>query len=290
MNVTVLSSGSKGNCIFIEEDGTTILIDAGISAKQIKNNLMKLGFSLNDLDAVFITHEHSDHISGLPILSKNIKCPVYISDDSLNACNGMANLNADFRSIRTGQNISIGKICVTPFLQPHDAAMTFGFRIEDKRHVTGYSADLGSITPLVEEGLRNSSILMVEFNHDVDMLMNGSYPVDIKMRIRGNRGHLSNNQGAQLIERVFNPEVKAIFLLHLSENNNLPSYAEKACESALSKLLTANYNSTAKAEKFKKRTIVTNQGKPSPTISSSSSALLPGFERISSIRQADSEE
>lgn len=231
-SVTALYSGSKGNSVLIESENTNILIDAGKSARALCSALSALGKSVDAIDAIFITHEHTDHIKALENLLKKHSIQVHITQGSAYA------MLARWLTLPTGCIIThppifcvrVGNMTVTSFPTPHDSACSVGYRIEldgdDGEQVCiGYATDIGSVTDEIRNGLLGCESVVLESNHDEEMLMTGPYPHDLKLRIRSGRGHLSNKDCAAFASELCTSGTKNILLAHLSEENNDPSLA-----------------------------------------------------------------
>ncbi|MFH2020528.1 MAG: MBL fold metallo-hydrolase [archaeon] len=211
MNICVLASGSSGNCTLVEGKESSILIDAGISSRQIVKSLSSIGKDLTDIDGVLVTHEHLDHTKGL--LKLKDKVPFYMNEFTSDAINMKANL---FKR----QEIEIKEFQITPIPISHDAADPTGFRIESANKTLGYFTDLGTSDDIIKKTISESNCLVLETNHDIDMLLGGNYPYHLKTRILGDKGHLSNIDAGLLVRDNANPILKNVFLSHLSQNNN----------------------------------------------------------------------
>lgn len=233
MQITTLASGSTGNCSLICQGNTRILLDAGISCKRIREGLLQENVRPGELDAVFITHEHSDHISGLRVLEKNFPVPVYTTLPVIHMLEKTyPELKIPFHEIETGNPFSLGEISVTAFHVPHDAADCVGFRFAGDA-VLGYATDCGCITEEVVQGLAGADIAMIEANHDITMLREGMYPYYLKRRILSDRGHLSNESCAELAGILLRQGTRSFILGHLSRNNNTVSAALGTVSAAL---------------------------------------------------------
>lgn len=222
MEVSVLASGSKGNSVFIDMDGTRVLVDAGISARRIKKSLAELHVELAALDGIFITHEHRDHISGLRTLCRQFHLPIYTRKETFRSMYCAAEIPAEcFHEV--GEGIQLGQVWVEPFNIPHDAADPVGYVLAGSRKCT-VATDLGFVTSSVQAALEESDVLVLEANHDPDLLRQGSYPWPLKQRILGNRGHLSNSDAAWALARL-KKRPSQVLLAHLSAENNRPEIA-----------------------------------------------------------------
>jgi phosphoribosyl 1,2-cyclic phosphodiesterase len=228
MRTCTLASGSSGNSLFVETKRTKVLVDAGISLKQITLRLKTLGVQMSDIDAVIVTHEHTDHAVSLPF----IEAPVYVASATAPLWKDKVK---NLREFDIGSPFSIKDILISPFPVPHDALDPVGFTIQTDHKKLGIVTDIGSVTALVRERLKGSNILVLEFNHDERMLLYGSYPWELKQRIRSRLGHLSNEEAADLLKSLIHDGMRHVVLAHLSEVNNKPGLALEAALSVLSK-------------------------------------------------------
>ena len=232
MQVSILASGSKGNAIFVAENGVRLLIDAGISATRIKKALAEENVDAADLDAVLLTHEHRDHAAGLTTLLKWYRLPVYSREKTLAALPQREKLPLECLHA-VPDCLRLAGLCVTPFSISHDAADPVGYRIEGEKTVVTCT-DLGFVTSSVEAALDGADVLVLEANHDAGLLREGSYPWPLKRRILSNRGHLANEDAAWAIVRM-KRRPEAVFLAHLSEENNRPELARATVTKILSR-------------------------------------------------------
>ena len=219
--VCVLASGSKGNAIYLSDGFTSILIDAGLSATEIKRRLKSRGLNPKDLDAILVTHEHSDHIQAVGVLSRQLKLPIYLSrsiEKKVSIRNGVH----EIRTFSSGSTFQINNLAVHPFAVCHDAADPVGFTIGQNGSRIGVATDLGTATSHVTENLKHCHLLILEANHDMDMLINGPYPWYLKRRIQSRSGHLSNEQSKQLLLELQHQGLEQVILAHLSQTNNTP--------------------------------------------------------------------
>jgi phosphoribosyl 1,2-cyclic phosphodiesterase len=224
IEVCSLASGSNGNCFFVRTGDERFLVDAGISCRQICLRLEEIGSHAEEIGAIFITHEHSDHVRGLRVLLKRFPVPVYVSEKTYSRIN----LDIDdryLRLIRSRDTVSINGTAVQSLPKSHDAVdpALFCFYYGDKK--VAVVTDAGYACENVIEAVRDAHVVFLETNYDEDMLKNGFYPYYLKTRIAGNNGHLSNLHAAQLISRHASARLSHVFLSHLSENNNHPELA-----------------------------------------------------------------
>ena len=224
-----LFSGSSGNSVFLSTDSTKVLIDAGLSGKRIEDALDSIGESADELDALFITHEHSDHVSGAGVLSRRYGIPIYASMgtwDGIGCNRSFGRLEKkNMNIVYADEYLILNDIRIRPFAVPHDAAEPLGFSFFAEGYKITVATDIGHVTDGVRESVLESDVLLIESNHDIELLRNGSYPPHLKTRILGKRGHLSNVSAGQLISEIFSEKMKYIYLGHLSDENNRPDVA-----------------------------------------------------------------
>jgi phosphoribosyl 1,2-cyclic phosphodiesterase len=221
----VLASGSSGNAVLVRSGETALLVDAGISALQVRRRLEVFGCLADDITAVLLTHEHSDHVRGLDVLAKRHRLPVWATAGTWS---GMAVRSASGGDLASGRKVAFGSITVTPIDTSHDAREPVALVIEDGRHRLGLCTDTGIITALLEQRLQGCDLLLLEANHDADLLRAGPYPWELKQRILSRHGHLGNHQTAEAVDRLRSPSLQAVVGLHLSAENNLPERALEA--------------------------------------------------------------
>lgn len=222
-----LASGSKGNCIYLGTATTKILIDAGISAKAIRERLGAIGVELEQIDAVLITHEHSDHIKALDVLGCKLGIPIFANSDTAKAICAVLNECPKFKIFSTGETFEFGDIEVHPFSIQHDAVDPVAFTIRVGGLKLGFCADLGFVTTLVANQLKQCDYLYVEANHEPSMVHSCARPMVYKQRVLSRQGHLSNEECAKLIELVYHCDLKHVHLAHLSSECNAPDLALK---------------------------------------------------------------
>ena len=220
-------SGSSANCAYIEINGRAILIDAGGGIRKTSEYLNEIGSNYDKIDAVFVTHEHSDHINGLAPICNRFNIPIISNANTLRAiAKAQPSINTDlFRPMPTGAKAVRNDFEVTSFATSHDSAESVGYIIKTNQGNIGVVTDLGQYTEEVEENVSSCKILILEANHDEQMLRTGRYPYFLKKRISGNSGHLSNVQSGNLLSSILHKGVKKVMLAHLSCENNTPSLA-----------------------------------------------------------------
>ncbi|MCI7224219.1 MAG: MBL fold metallo-hydrolase [Fusobacterium gastrosuis] len=240
MKISVLGSGSAGNSTYIEVDGLKILVDAGFSCKKIEEKLEQIGEKLSNISAMLITHEHTDHINGAGIVARKYDIPLYISRESYEA--GATKLGELDRTllkfIDTKEFILGDTIKISPFDVMHDAERTLGFRIESQLgKKIAISTDIGYIDNIVREYFKDVDAMIIESNYDYNMLMNCSYPWNLKARVKSRNGHLSNNDCARFIKEMHNDKMKKIFLAHISKDSNDPMLIKQTMDDEFDRML-----------------------------------------------------
>lgn len=228
-------SGSSGNSTYIGTGHTHLLIDAGVSGKRIEEGLNCINVNCEELDGIFITHEHSDHIKGVGILSRRYDLPVYATEGTWNAMEDLLGKIArkNKKIIYSGEKLELNDVYIKPFDIPHDAAEPVGFNIFAGDIKMTVATDIGHASDCVKEGIADSDILLLEANHDIEMLKRGPYPYNTKQRILGDYGHMANVNAGRLLAEVMSEKIKHVFLGHLSAENNTPRLAYKAVEQVL---------------------------------------------------------
>ncbi|MFZ0733758.1 MAG: MBL fold metallo-hydrolase [Candidatus Sulfotelmatobacter sp.] len=240
VSVSMLASGSRGNCALVTSACTRILVDAGISCRETFKRMKALGQDPHSLSAILITHEHSDHIYGLATLSKKLRIPVFMTGATHQAWQrAMRDDSGEkpklemFERFESGHTFQVGDIAVKPFTIPHDAADPVGFTFRAEGIKVGVATDLGYIPASVRDHLRGCDVLVMEANHDLEMLRVGPYPWSVKQRVMSRVGHLSNLALADFFTSDYDNNATFIVLAHLSEQNNHPEIARREAERAL---------------------------------------------------------
>jgi phosphoribosyl 1,2-cyclic phosphodiesterase len=241
MTVTMLASGSRGNCAIVASANTKILVDAGISGRETFKRMKSLGEDPRSLSAILITHEHSDHVYGLATLGKRLRIPVFMTGAThqawaralRDACGEKPKLEK-LERFDSGHRFQVGDIEVKPFTIPHDAADPVGFTFRGEGMKIGFATDLGYLPASVRDHLRGCDVLVMESNHDLEMLRVGPYPWSVKQRVMSRVGHLSNAALADFFSNDYDNSATFVVLAHLSQENNHPEIARREAERALS--------------------------------------------------------
>ncbi|MEK7706592.1 MAG: MBL fold metallo-hydrolase [Verrucomicrobiota bacterium] len=256
VKLTILGSGSSGNCAYVETDEARILVDAGFSPRQIRLRLASIGRTPEKLSAILITHEHTDHINGLAGLADKLRIPIYCNRDTKDEIERVLALKAEFNLFTTGACFEIGDITVETFTIPHDAQDPVGFLLRTSAGNIGFATDLGHFTRLVAERVRHANALVLESNHDVKMLQDcPRRPWSLKQRILGRHGHLSNDACANAVEDIMTTNLRHLYLGHLSRECNKPALAHRVVNDRLQKIGAAHV-----------RLELTSQNVPCPTL------------------------
>jgi len=232
LKLCVLASSSSGNCTFIGTDRTRILIDAGLSRRETQARLQAIGESLETIDAILVTHEHSDHISGLGVLARAIQKPIFTTGLTATTMD-WTDIPAERVAFQAGTGFTIGDLEIGSFTIPHDAIDPVMYTVRSQGLQAAVVTDLGYVPDSVKVHLRGTDILVFESNHNLEMLKVGPYPWSIKQRIMGRKGHLSNDAAFDFITNDMDARVSTLILGHLSENTNYPSLVEQMAGQAL---------------------------------------------------------
>lgn len=233
LSVCVLASGSKGNAIYISDGRTALLVDVGLSGIEIERRMRSAGLPVDRLNAILVSHEHSDHVRGVGVLSRRYRLPVYISPRTQKAAGTQLGRLHEIRHFEIGRSFTLDGLIIHPFATSHDAEDSAGFTISQNGHKIGIATDLGIATGMVKEHLKTCALLILEANHDPTMLIEGPYPWPLKQRIKSRNGHLSNEDSGSLLAEICHNGLCHVILAHLSETNNTPQKALHAIEKAL---------------------------------------------------------
>lgn len=233
LDILSLFSSSKGNCTYVFSDTTKILVDVGVSSKRLVEKLTITNIKPEEIRAILITHEHSDHIKGIRVFSKKFNIPVFASEKTWGTLVSLEIPDTLKNTFVVGEKFNIGDICVSPFSIPHDAIDPCGFCMTCGKNKVTVATDMGHLTPQLLSNFEASDSILLEANHDVAMLRSGSYPYFLKERVIGNFGHLSNALSAEAIEYLINKGTKKFILAHLSQENNIPELALETVKSRL---------------------------------------------------------
>jgi len=236
MRFCVLGSGSKGNATFVESGQTRLLIDAGFSGKEIERRLAEIGVEPETLSGLLITHEHGDHIKGAAILSRRFRLPVFINAATLAAAGPVLDNLPHCQAFVTGETFVFQDFQIHPFAISHDAADPVGFLLNDGSLLMGYCTDTGVVSRLMQHRMSSCHGLVLECNHDPDLLRNGPYPPSLQQRVRGNTGHLANADAAGFLSDILHDGLEHVVLSHISETNNHPDLAQEAMAAVLETL------------------------------------------------------
>jgi phosphoribosyl 1,2-cyclic phosphodiesterase len=237
VRLTILGSGSSGNCAYVETEETRLLIDAGFSLRQIRQRLATIARVPENLTGILVTHEHSDHVRSLPALSEKLHIPIYGNRPTLEAVQYQYQTRLACRLFATGVSFEVGDILVETFSVPHDAQDPVGYLLRTSAGNIGFLTDLGHATRLVLERVRPAHVLVLEANHDVKMLQDcPTRPWSLKQRILGRHGHLSNEAAADVAEQIMSAELRHLYLGHLSRECNRPELAHRVVNERLQKI------------------------------------------------------
>lgn len=229
MRMMSIASGSSGNCIYIGSDNAHILIDDGISKKKVLEGLAKLDLSVNDIDAILVTHEHDDHIKGVGVLERHCMTPLYGTKAVMNYIENNSSLGkipeGIYHPIEAGSSFKIKDLNIDTISVSHDARDPVAYIVGCKDKKAGVITDLGVYDDRIVGAFKGLNTMLIESNHDINMLLTGTYPYQLKQRILGNKGHLSNEACGRLLGEILNDNVEHILLGHLSKENNFPELA-----------------------------------------------------------------
>lgn len=220
MRFCVLGSGSKGNCTYVESGGGALLIDAGFSGIEIERRLASVGLDMARVGAILVTHEHSDHVAGVGVLSRKYRLPVYANLGTREAAGAVLSKLYAFEPFTTGSSFTFSPFTIHPFAISHDTVDPVGFTIDDGHCVFGYCTDTGMVSRLIHHHLSRCQGLVMECNHDLEMLKNGPYPPALQQRIRSKAGHLANPEAIAFVQGLIHEGLQHVVLAHISQSNN----------------------------------------------------------------------
>jgi len=237
LRICVLASGSSGNCIYVASEKTQVLVDAGLSGREICARLDSIGVDADSLDAICLTHEHDDHRSSLGVLQRRHGVDLYANAGTIDGLQGDRRLQGlDWNIFTTGSAFAVGDLTVEPFSVPHDSYDPVGFAISVDTARVGIVTDMGIATGLIRERLKACGVLIVESNHDEELLRASERPWSLKQRIAGRQGHFSNNQAAALVGELAGDHLRSVLLAHLSAECNRPEIALDTVQRALAEV------------------------------------------------------
>ena len=223
--ISSIASGSNGNCYYIGNDQEAVLVDVGITCRQVEKRMARQGLSIQSVKAIFVSHEHTDHVKGLSVLANKYQLPVYLTNGTRRGCK-LAIPDRLLHSLTDKQRVKIGDLIITSFRKYHDAADPHSFVIEGEGCTVGVFTDIGRICEQLIHFFGQCDAAFLEANYDTDMLMRGRYPLFLKNRIRGGHGHLSNAEALELFTKHRPEKLSHLFLAHLSRDNNDPELAQ----------------------------------------------------------------
>ena len=231
MQFASLGSGSRGNATIIQSASATILVDCGFSLKETEQRLERIGLEAAQIDAIFVTHEHGDHIKGVGAFARRHKTPVWMTHGT-NRSSDVGTI-PNSRELTIGKSVAIGDLEILPYSVPHDATEPCQFLFSTSEFRLGLLTDAGMITPHIIDVLSGTDALLLEANHDTDMLADGEYPEYLKRRVASNYGHLNNHQAADLLKRMDTSRLEKVVVLHISDKNNDPGLVKQVLSDAI---------------------------------------------------------
>jgi phosphoribosyl 1,2-cyclic phosphodiesterase len=263
--LTILGSGSAGNCVYLETDQARVLIDAGFSSRQIRKRLASIGRTPENLTAILVTHEHSDHVQGLAPLAEKLRIPVYGNRATLEAIQYQQRATLDCRVFPTGGTFEIEDLVVEAFSVPHDAQDPVGFLLKTVQGNIGILTDLGHATKLALERVRKANVLILESNHDIKMLQDCPHrPWSLKQRILSRHGHLSNEAAAEAAVQIISAELSHLYLGHLSRECNKPQLAHDVMHKRLEKIGAGHVRLELASQSLPSQTLVLQRSSTEP--------------------------
>lgn len=237
MKLTPLASGSSGNSFLLQCNGMSLLVDAGLSGKQMTERLDEVGCNPGALRGILVSHGHSDHVKGLGVLSRKFKLPIFVNAGTWQVISRTVGKPHQLEFFETGKVFELAGFRIHPFSVPHDCAAPVGFRISMGTSGVGIATDLGSVTGLIIALLQGLQVVVLESNHDPIMLRDGPYPWELKQRVKSRLGHLSNGESARSLQRIVSDELQSIVLAHMSTTNNTMQLALDCARSSLAEFV-----------------------------------------------------
>lgn len=231
MRFSFLGSGSRGNSMLVESGDTRIMVDCGFSLKEAEKRLARLQVEPESIDAILVTHEHHDHVGGVGVFHRKYRTPVWMTTGTWQAAK-VGHLE-QVELFNSHEQFAVGDVAVCPFPVPHDAKEPSQFVFEDGRHRLGLLTDVGMSTPHIEKQLSGCDALLLECNHDSELLANGSYPPSLKQRVAGKLGHLNNQQAVGILEKIDTSKLQHLVAAHLSEKHNTPQIVGECLSDAM---------------------------------------------------------
>lgn len=229
MRLCSIASGSSGNCIYVGDEHTHLLVDAGISKKRVEQGLCELDVKGEELNGILVTHEHIDHIQGLGVFCRKYEVPIYATKgtiEGIKKCNSLGKLpEGILHEVQIDEKFTLGSLDILPFAISHDANEPSGYRIEDGINAMAVATDLGTYDDYIVKHLKNLNAVVLEANHDIHMLEVGPYPYPLKRRVMGDKGHLSNESSGRLLCDILHDKLQSVILGHLSKENNYEQLA-----------------------------------------------------------------
>jgi phosphoribosyl 1,2-cyclic phosphodiesterase len=233
MKVCVLASGSGGNAIYVQQGATRVLIDSGLPGREIDTRLRSIGVDVTRLMGIVVSHEHGDHISGVGVLARKIRCPVWLTRGTFDAARRKFKGRERVRFFDNDQDFTIGDLSFQPYTISHDASDPVNFVVDDGQSRVGIATDMGTVSHLAFDRLSKTDLVILESNYDRDMLMNGPYPWSVKQRINSSQGHLENSEASDTLGRLIDNGLEQVVLAHLSAENNRPELATAASRAVI---------------------------------------------------------
>ncbi len=236
MRFCVLGSGSKGNCTYVTSNNSAILIDAGFSGIEIERRLASIDVDITEIDAILVTHEHGDHARGVSVLSRRFQLPVFANLQTMQSSEKYFSKLHSFEQFATGTSFLLGDLKIHPFSISHDSAEPVGYTVSNGQNAFGYCTDTGMVSKLIQHRLSLCQGLVLECNHDLEMLKNGPYPIQVQQRVRSKTGHLAIPQTIEFLKDLYHAGLQKVVLAHISESNNSFELIQQSIDSLFTDL------------------------------------------------------